>query len=139
MFLQEEIKNIKSGKKELRQFGTTVGIILALLGGLLLFRGKVYYFYFLFFGVVLLCLGLVAPILLKPVQKIWMTLAVSIGWVMTRAILSLLFYLVVTPIGVLVKMIGKDSLDLKFDRNVNSYWIAREPAKFDKRSYENQF
>ena len=135
----EEIRNIKSGKKELRQFGTTVGIILALLGGLLLFRGKVYYFYFFFFGAALLCLGLVAPTLLKPVQKIWMTLAVSIGWVMTRVILSLLFYLVATPIGILAKLFGKRFLDIRFDKNVDSYWIARVPAKSDKKSYESQF
>ncbi len=135
----EEIRNIKSGKREVRQFGLTVGIILGLLGGLFFLRQRDYYPYFLILSFMLLFLGLTSPILLKPIQKIWMTLAVSIGWVMTRVILSLLFYLVVTPIGILVKMLGKSLLDTKFDTNEDSYWIAREPAKFDKRSYENQF
>ena len=135
----EEIKNIKSGKRKLRQFGITLGTVLGLLGGLFLLRGREYYPYFLVLSFSFLFSGLVAPRLLKPVQKIWMTLAVSISWVMTRVILSLLFYLVVTPIGILAKMIGKDFLDLKFNRNTKSYWIARKQANFDKRNYENQF
>ncbi|MBL7131942.1 MAG: hypothetical protein ISS45_11190 [Candidatus Omnitrophica bacterium] len=135
----EEIKNIKSGKRELRQFGITIGIVLGLLGGLFFLRQKDYYSYLLIFCGTFLFLGLVAPTLLKPIQKIWMSLAIVIGWFVTRAILTVLFYLVVTPIGILARLVGKDFLDIKFDRNTDSYWLAREPAKFDKRSYENQF
>ena len=135
----EGIRNIKSGKKELRQFGVTLGIVLGLLGGLFLLRQKDCYFYFFIFSAVFLFLCLIAPIVLKPVQKVWMSLAIIIGWFVTRAILTVLFYLVVTPIGILARLVGKDFLDIKFDRNTDSYWLAREPAKFDKRSYENQF
>ena len=91
--LIKEIKNIKSGKSELRKFGITIGIILCLLGGLLLWREKDYYFYFLILSTVFIFPGLVLPILLKPVHKAWMTLAVLLGWLMTRAILSVLFFL----------------------------------------------
>lgn len=135
----EEIKNIKSGKKELRQFGLTVGIVLGLLRGLFFLRGKDYYFYFLIFSFAFLFLGLVAPILLKPIQKIWMSLAILIGWFVTRVILIVLFYLVVTPIGLLAKLFGKAFLDRKFDRSADSYWIIRESTGFNKRNYENQF
>ena len=135
----EEIKNIKSGKRELRQFGVTIGIVLGFLGALLLFRQKDYYFYFFTFSGVFFLFGLMAPILLKPIQKIWMTLAILMGWVVTRVILIILFYLVVTPLGLVAKLFGKAFLDLKFDRAVNSYWILREAVKIDKRSYENQF
>lgn len=135
----EEIANIKSGKRELRQFGITIGIVLGFLGGLLFFRQKAYYFYFLAFSGIFLFFGLIAPILLKPIQKIWMSLAILIGWVVTRVILIILFYLVVTPIGLAAKLFGQTLLDLKFVRAADSYWILREPVKFDKKSYENQF
>ena len=135
----KEIKNIKSGKRELRQFGVTIGIVLGLLGGLFFLRQKDFYAYFLIFSAVFLISGLVLPVLLKPVQKIWMSLAIVIGWFMTRVILTALFYLVVTPIGILARLFGQRFLDIKFDCNADSYWIVREPVKFDKKRYENQF
>ncbi|MBL7129783.1 MAG: hypothetical protein ISS45_00015 [Candidatus Omnitrophica bacterium] len=135
----EGIRNIKSGKKELRQFGVTLGIVLGLLGGLFLLRQKDCYFYFFIFSAVFLFLCLIAPIVLKPVQKVWMSLAIIIGWFVTRVILTVLFYLVVTPISILARVVGKDFLDLRFDRNAKSYWIPKKLTKFDKRSCENQF
>ena len=58
---------------------------------------------------------------------------------MTRVILTVLFCLVVTPTGILARMFGKHFLDIKFDRNVDSYWIARKSAAVERKSYENQF
>lgn len=135
----EQIKNIKSGKKELRQFGIALGVVLGLLGGLFFLHGKGYYFSFFILSAMLLFFGLVLPTLLKPIQKVWMSLAIVIGWFMTRVILTVLFYLVVTPIGILARIFGKRFLDIRFNRNVDSCWIARKPVRFDKRSYENQF
>jgi hypothetical protein len=68
-----------------------------------------------------------------------MTLAVLLGWLMTRIILTILFYLVVTPIGLLAKLSGKDFLNRKFNREAQSYWIPRKATTTDKRNYENQF
>jgi hypothetical protein len=139
MFLKEEIKNIKSGKRELRQFGITLGTVLGLLGSVFFLRGREYYPYFLVLSFAFLFSGLAAPGILKPAQKIWMALGVCIGWVMTRVILAVLFYLVITPIALIAGIFGKRFLDTAFDRTTDSYWIAREPDKFDKKSYENQF
>lgn len=135
----EEIKNIESGRRELRKFGITVGIVLGLLGGLFFWRGRDYYFYFLILSEALLLLGLVVPILLKPIHKVWMTLALLLGWLMTRVILSVLFYLVVTLIGLLLRLLGKDVLELKFKRNGDSYWIPKKEMKSERRNYEKQF
>ena len=134
----EEIKGIKSEKKEVRQFGITIGTVLGLLGGVLLWRGKDYYPYFLMLSIVFLFFGLALPALLKPIHKIWMTLAVLIGLFVTRVIMIILFYLLVTPIGLFARLCGKDFLDTKCDRNVNSYWIPRKTIKVDKTNYENQ-
>jgi len=122
-----EIRNIKSGKKELRQFGFTMGIILAVLGVLLLVRGKDNYPYLFMASGVLIFLGLVWPAGLKPLQKAWMSLAVVMGWVMTRLILTVLFYLVISPIGLLAKLFNKDFLSLKLEPEAKSYWIPIDP------------
>lgn len=137
--LKEEIRNIKSGKSELRKFGITIGIVLSLLGAALWWRGKDYFTYFLILSSAFVFLGLLLPTLLKPIQKAWMIFAVILGWFMTRVILSILFYFVFTSIGLAGKLFGKQFLDLKIDKSKKSYWIYREHVPFDRKNYERQF
>lgn len=136
----EEIKNIKSGRSDLKKFGITMAVVLAFLGGFALWRGKDYYFYFIGLTTAFIFLALVIPSLLKPVHKVWMSLAILMSWLMTRIILSLLFYLGITPIGLLARLFGKDFLRLKFCKNIgDSYWIPKEKLKREKTDYERQF
>ena len=130
---------INNERIELRKFGVTVGIVMILLGVLFLWREKEWYFYLPVVATFFLFLGLFRPFLLKPIYKIWMILAILIGWFVTRIIIIILFYLVVTPIGLLARLSAKDFLKTKFNRNANSYWIPRKAIKFDKIKYENQF
>ncbi len=135
----EEIKNIRSGKSELRKFGITVGIVFLLLAGLFLWFNNEYYTYFLVFSAILILPGLILPILLKPIHKVWMTLALLMGWLMTRIILSVLFYVVVTSIGLIAKIFGKKFLDLKTDKLKTSYWNYTEEKEIVKTRHEKQF
>lgn len=136
----EEIKNIKSGKRELRKFGITMGIVIGIIGGLLFWREKAYYVYFLGVSVAFFLFGFAIPFILKPIHKFWMGLAVLMSWVMTRIILSILFYFGITPISFLARLFGKDFLGLKFNKNnTNSYWIPKETKKFERDRYEKQF
>lgn len=137
--LLEEIKSIKSEKKDLRNFGLTIGIVLGLLSGLLWWKGKDTDSIFAIIASAFILLGLLLPSVLKPLQKAWMTLAVIMGWIMTRIILGILFYLVFTAIGGIPRLFGKQFLDLKIDTSINSYWIKREPKTFNKSGYEKQF
>jgi saxitoxin biosynthesis operon SxtJ-like protein len=136
----EEIKNIKSGKRELRKFGITMGIVLLLLGGFSWWRGKDFYFYFLIVSTAFIFLGLVTPFVLKPVNKLWMSLAILMSWIMTRVILSALFYLGLTPMGFLARLFGKDFLEVKFDKRTSkTYWILKDKRKSERNNQENQF
>ncbi|MFH1221204.1 MAG: SxtJ family membrane protein [Candidatus Eisenbacteria bacterium] len=135
----DELSQIKSDRKELRKFGLTVGIAFAALGAFLLWRGRAYYPYFFGLGGALVLLGLVAPGLLKRAHRVWMSLALVLGWVMTRVILSLLFYLAFTPIGLVAKLLGKRFLRPKRDGAEDTYWVRRVPAKPDRTRYEKQF
>jgi hypothetical protein len=58
---------------------------------------------------------------------------------MTRVILSLLFYLIITPIGLFLRILGKDLLGLKEEKNQKSYWNMRNSEKEQKQNYEKQF
>ena len=137
--LLEEIKDIKSEKSDLRKFGITIGIVLGILGGLLWWKGKDTYNIFIILSLALIFFGLVLPAALKPLQKVWMTFAVILGWFMTRVILSVLFYLVFTFIGGFSRLFGKKFLDLKMDNSQKSYWISRENKSLDRSDYERQF
>jgi len=134
-----EFKEIKSGKKQLREFGLTIGIILVILGGIAVWRGKCVGAIFLTLGTVLIVLGLGAPEFLKIPQKLWMGLAVAIGFFMSRLILTILFYTVITPIGIIVKLLGKDVLNERIDKKAASYWIDRPAEAKTEGNYENQY
>ena len=138
MFL-EEIRGIKSEKKDLRNFGTTFGIMLGILAGALWWKGKDTYTIFALLSGAFFFFGLVLPNLLKPLQKAWMMFAVVLGWFMTRLILSVLFYVVFTFIGGVSRLFGKKFLGQKIDRSIKSYWVYRKSKPFNKIDYEKQF
>lgn len=137
--LLDDIKNLKTGKAELRKFGLIVGGVVAVFGLLLVVRGKASGPYFLVPGLVLVACGGVFPRILKYVYIAWMTLAVVLGFVVSHVILSLFFYLVITPTGLLARLFGKDFLGLKLNRNASSYWTRREPRSKSPQEYERQF
>ena len=135
----EEIKKIKNEKSDFRKFGITIGLFLVVIAGFLFWRGKEPFEILLVSGLALCLLGLTIPILLKPVYWIWMILAVILGWIMTRVILRLLFYIVITPIGILSRLSGSRFLDLKWDKSKDSYWNARPTKQRNSEEYERQF
>jgi len=135
----EEIKSIKSDKKDLRNFGITIGIALCLIAGLLLWREKASYFYFIIAGIAFLLSGFACQTVLKPFQKVWMTISILMGWFMTRLILIVLFYAILTPVGLIARLCGKKFIDRTFDKNIKSYWILKTAEKRDISSYEQQF
>ena len=137
--LYDEIRNIKSSKKDLRSFGITLGIAFGLLAFFFLWRGRAHSL--IWFGVAgfFLGFGLLAPQFLKPIQRIWMTLALLMGWVMTRVILTLIFFGVITPIAQLARLFRKRFLNTAFREDVKSYWMIRAVQEPSRESYVKQF
>ena len=134
----EEIKNITSTKKDLRNFGFTIGSILLVIALILFFKEKDSDVYFFSIGLAFILSGIVLSFILKPLYKIWMTFAVIIGWIMTRIILAILFFFIITAIGVLARLFGKDFLNLKSD-NRDSFWNMRNRDRELNQDYEKQF
>ena len=135
----EEIKHIKTGKKDLRSFGVIIGIIFLLVAGFLFYREKESFQTFLYIAGAFIGFGLIIPIILKPIYIVWMTFAVILGWFMTRVILSLLFYVIITPIGVVLRIFGKDFLEIKKESVQGSYWNQRDSNLEKNQNYEKQF
>ena len=135
----EEIKNIKSEKSDLRNFGITVGIILLVISGFLFWKEIESFQIFLAIGIILFLTAIAIPAVLKPVYWIWMIFAIILGWFMTRVILSLLFYVVFTSIGLTLRFFGKQFLELRWDKSKESYWNFRTNEHLKKENYEKQF
>jgi hypothetical protein len=120
--------------KELRSFGLVTGAIFAGIFGLLFplikllrhgeFHTPVWPWCIL---VVLGSWALVHPASLIHVHRPWMKMAEVLGWINTRIILGLLFFLVILPIGTIMRLLGNDPMARRFDRKMNSYRVNREP------------
>jgi hypothetical protein len=134
----EEIKNIRTSIKDFRSFGITIGIILLVIAGFLFIKEKESYQVFLYIAVALLGLGYIIPAILKPIYIVWMVFALILGWLMTRVILILVYYIILTPIGIITKLFGEDFLKLK-KSNVGSYWNTRDSEIELHQDYEKQF
>ena len=137
MSLLKEINDIPMTQQALRKFGLTLGIAFGILGGFLAWRGRGTWPYFLGASGFFFLFGLVLPNALKPFQKVWMTAALLMGWVMSRVILIALFFLVITPIGLILRLAGKDLLDIRMGVQRESYWTPHRTRS--KEDYENQF
>ena len=135
----EEIKNIKSEKRDLRNFGITVVIILLIISGFLFWKEKESFQIFLAIGITLFLTAIAIPAVLKPVYWIWMIFATILGWIMTRVILSLLFYTIFTPIGLILRFFRKQFLGLRWDKSKESYWNFRTNEHLQNENYEKQF
>jgi hypothetical protein len=139
MNIREDIKQLKTSDRDLRKFGLMVGGVFAALGVLFLWRHKPVGPYLLWPGVVLVLLGAILPRALKWVYVAWMSVAFVLGFVMAHVILTLLFYLLLMPIGLVARLVGKDFLSLKLDRAAKSYWIPRNQKLKTAADYERQF
>ena len=135
----EEFKHIDRSVESLRSFGRTVGIVFALIGAFQFFTDRALYPYFLGIGLLLIVLGLLAPTVLRPIYLVWMGFAVVMGFIMTRVILTILYFLVLTPISLLAKVAGTRFMMLKPDSSQPTYWNQRERKPTDPEIYEKQF
>ncbi len=135
--VKSELKRLDLSKPTLRKFGFTMAAVLAIIGVFVFFKGSVPERAYILWAVAaafLLSGGLI-PSLLKPVNKLWMGLALVMGWFMSRIILSLVFILAITPVSLVMKLLSKDLLEEKIDRDVGSYWIRREKVDIQPERY----
>ncbi len=140
MSILQDLKELKTGPRELRKFGWLVGGVFTVLGVLYLLRGKSAAPWFLTPGVALIVFGTVWPQALKWVYLPWMAVAFVLGFIVSHVLLTLLFYLAITPLGLLARLTGRDFLSLKHDPKAPSYWLRRPSgAPKPATDYERQY
>ncbi len=137
--LKEELKLIDKSDEAVKKTGLTVGVVLILVSMLLWYLGKTSFVYFSIIGGLFVIFAFIAIPVLRPFHKLWMMLALAMGFVMSRVILTLLYYLVLTPIGLLAKIVGKKFMSLGFDKNASTYWEKRDLAAKQQLDYDRQF
>jgi hypothetical protein len=117
-----------STTKELRQFGLMVGGIFLAIGlWPIVFRGESLRLWAVLLGGGLASLGAVLPASLKYVYQGWMSLGHALGWVNTRIILGVIFFGLITPMAVVMRMAGKDAMRLALNPESSTYRIVRSP------------
>ena len=137
-WLQRDYNRIDRSPRSLRKFGLTIGSILLLLAIVLIFRQRVTGWPLAAVAATLLGLAGFAPTSLRLLHRFWTQLSLVIGWVMTRVLLTVFYFLAVTPIGLLQRIFGKRAFEVTFPGRDPTYWETRR-TDFDPLAYEKQF
>lgn len=114
--------------KELRNFGLVVGGIFLVIGlWPLVWRSEGMRLWAVGLGALLMPLGLLVPATLAPLFKVWMKVGHILGWINTRIILGILFYGLITPMGLVMRLFGWDAMRRVLVRDAESYRVVRQP------------
>ena len=122
-----------------RAFGVIFGVVFALIGLWPLLHGEIPRWWSFVVGGTFLLLALLFPQTLSLLNQLWLKVGRLLQRVMTIVMTGLLFYTAVTPTGLLLRLFGKDLLQLRRDLNATSYWIERQPPGPTPESMRNQF
>jgi len=123
--------------RDYRKFGILVGLILAGIFGFLIpyIKRNEVNVWLLGIGLTLFVAGLVFPAILKYPYILWMRIGELLGWINTRIILGIIFYVLITPIGLLKKIFGTDSMRRKLSKELVTYRVpseVRNPKDMEK-------
>tara|TARA_B100000401_G_C52193636_1_gene433598 strand:- start:138 stop:530 length:393 start_codon:yes stop_codon:yes gene_type:complete len=87
-------------------------------------------------SLVFLILGFLNSKILTPLNKLWIRLGILLGKIVSPIVMGIIYFGVVTPIGIIMRLFGKDILNLKVDKNKNTYWLIKDKIK---SKMKNQF
>jgi hypothetical protein len=122
-----------------RAFGLVFAGVFSLIGLWPLVRGGEFRLWSLAIAVFFLLITLTRPRLLAPLNRVWTKLGLVLHRIVNPVVMGILFYLVVTPTGLMMRLLGKDLLRLRFEPNEKSYWIERQPPGPAPESMKQQF
>ena len=137
--MKQELKKITGSRRELRNFGIVMGVVGAGIGLLLFYKDYSASTFFFIASSLFTILGFLLPMVLRPLYWPWMVFAVILGWVMTRIILTLLFITIITPIGIITRVLGKLSINPKFREDQQTYWCTIDKKEHEQRDCEKQY
>jgi hypothetical protein len=122
-----------------RAFGAVFSVVFAIIGLLPMAFGGGARLWSLVVAAIFALIAMARPVLLAPLNRLWLRFGLLLHRIVSPLILGIMFYLVVTPMGLLMRAVGKDLLRLKFDSALQSYWIERTPPGPAPESMKDQF
>jgi hypothetical protein len=121
-----------------RSFGFTIAGVLALLGVAGLLAGKAAIFW-LVAAFVLAVLAVCAPGLLAPFNRLWLKLGTALYRIVNPLVMAVLFFALITPMALLLRLIGRRPLRLRWEPEARSYWLARDPPGPAAETMDRQY
>ena len=109
-----------------KSFGLLFFVVFFIIGLWPLKNGENLNFYFITASVIFLLLGLINSKLLTPLNKSWIKLGEILGIVIAPIVMALVYFVILTPVSLIVRVFGKDLLNLKFLKEKETYWIKRK-------------
>ena len=116
---------MKNKNNQNRSFGILFFIVFVLIGIWPILNGNSIRFWSIFIAIIFLTLGLLNSNILKPLRLVWIKLGEILGKIIAPIVMGIIYFIIVTPIGLFLKIIGKDLLKINFSKD-NSYLIKRE-------------
>lgn len=135
--MMKQVKKETVSRRELRQFGLGLGLLLGLIGSALLWQGRLLGAALLLFGPVLALACWCDRLGMRAFYVAWMKLALVMAKIMTAVFLTLLFVLLLTPIAFLGRLCGQQFIASGFREDCDSYWQARTDS-YERHSSEKQ-
>ena len=122
-----------------RKFGLTIGIVCGVIGSVRLVLGHSYWPWWLGVAALLIVLAMAAPAALGPLNWLWLRFGLVLYKIVNPVVMTVLYIVTIVPIGLLMRLFGKDPMRLRREPAASSYWIEREPPGPPPESMRNQF
>ena len=122
-----------------RSFGLVFAVVFAIIAFLPLSHGGTLRHWSLLVGLAFAVAAILAPVILTPLNRLWTRLGLVLHVIVNPIVLGIMFFLVVTPTGLLMRLFGKDPLRLKREPAATTYWISREPPGPKPETLRDQF
>jgi Saxitoxin biosynthesis operon protein SxtJ len=137
--IEPEVEREEVTSSSDRSFGYVFSIAFTVIGLWPLLDGRSPRYWALAIACIFLLLAGFAPRILRPLNMLWGRLGALLHRIVTPIVMSVVFFLVVTPLAYIMQALGKDPLRLRWDKNAKSYWIEREPAGPEPQTMTRQF
>jgi hypothetical protein len=140
--IRDEIKATykKPTTRDLNILAALFLVLPGLIGSYVLWwKGSDSGYYWMAAGIIL-CLARLSTPLFVQIHRVWIGFSITLGYFVSRVLLTIIFFIVILPTGLLMRLFGKDPMDRKLDPDVPSYWVKREDAEEPSiERYEKQF
>jgi hypothetical protein len=122
-----------------RTFGVVFAVVFAIIGLWPLIASRGVRLWSLAFAIGFLIAAFALPKVLTPLNRLWLRFGLLLHRIVNPIVLGIMFFLVITPMGLVMRLFGKDLLKLRYDANASTYWVARTPPGPAPKSLDHQF